>query len=236
MITKEKRDLILKDIELGNFDLYLASEELKDDEIIVKRCIKKSNEYYEFISERLKKDRGFTIELVRSNCFIFRYLDDDYKNDEVIVQIALKEYAPLIIYAGEKFKKDKKFILEVMKYTKITIASYLDDFNVLLKKDKDFMLSILKIDGKNLKYASEDLKDDKKVVLEAFKQDFRSLSYASQNIRQDKNFLYEIKDLLRKNKEIFSQEYQLLLVYEREDNLLIQLNVNSQRKDKRKKI
>ena len=60
-----------------------------------------------------------------------------------------------------------------------------------MQGDKDFMLEVVKNDGRALQFASEELKADREVVKAAMKQDLRALQFASEALKVDKNFILE---------------------------------------------
>ena len=66
---------------------------------------------------------------------------------------------------------------------------------------------------------SDEIKNDRKIVLSAVKYNSMALEYANEELRKNKEFLYEIKEILGGNFERFSEEYELLKKYEREDEL-----------------
>ena len=74
---------------------------------------------------------------------------------------------------------------------------------------KEEALEKVKELGLFLQYASEELKDNKEIALIA--------------IKQNGLFLYEIKEVLENKFERFNNEYKLLKMYEREDELKNQL-------------
>jgi len=63
------------------------------------------------------------------------------------------------------------------------------------RKDKKFMIDLLKINGVFLKYASEELKDDVEVVGHAVRECGMSLKYASENIKRNRDIvMIAVKD------------------------------------------
>ena len=102
--------------------------------------------------------------------------------------------------------------------------------------NKEEILEAVKQNGVSLSYASDERKNDKEIVLEAIKQNGESLHYVSEELRNDKEILYILKDFLTRNKNYFSKEYDLLVRYEREGELIKNIDEREKSTKIRKKI
>ena len=54
-----------------------------------------------------------------------------------------------------------------------------------LKKDRDFVMEVVKLSGYELQYASVEFKKDREIVLEAVKNDGKTLKYAFEELKKD---------------------------------------------------
>ena len=54
------------------------------------------------------------------------------------------------------------------------------------KENKEYILEVVKKQGKLLEFASEELQDDEEVVIEALKQDGEALEFASDRLKDQK--------------------------------------------------
>jgi hypothetical protein len=84
------------------------------------------------------------------------------------------------------------------------------------KNDNSFMLAAIRIHGRVLKYASNELRTDKEIVLAVVKQNINRLLYASEELKGDRDF---ILDLVRQNglalhyaSEELRNDYEIALI------------------------
>jgi len=97
----------------------------------------------------------------------------------------------------------------------MTISKYeLESADDSLKKDKEFVLAAVRIDGLALKFADDSLKKDKEVVLAALLHSYgEAIRYADDSLKKDKEVvlaaikqwgaaLYYADDSLKKDKEV----------------------------------
>lgn len=83
---------------------------------------------------------------------------------------------------SERQRRDKNFVLEVVRRHGRDLKYASKD----LRGDREVVLEAVKQNGWALRYASEDLRGSKEVVLEAVKQNGMSLENASDDLREDK--------------------------------------------------
>ena len=83
---------------------------------------------------------------------------------------------------------DKSEREQLLKNIQYSDADWLESASEIFKKDKEFILEAVKLNGRALEYADDSLKKDKKIVLEAVKENH----YA----------IWEMDESLDKNKEI----------------------------------
>ena len=82
----------------------------------------------------------------------------------------------------ELHSRDKEYILSRVQED-IELLEFVD---TELLSDKSFMISVIKLNGLALKYASDELKDDKSVVIIALRESAGfALKYASKRLRED---------------------------------------------------
>ena len=83
--------------------------------------------------------------------------------------------------ASEIFKKDKEFILEAVKLNGLALE-YADDN---LRKDKEVVLAAVQQNGQALRFASYEKKNDTEVVLAAVRNDALAIVHASEEQKQN---------------------------------------------------
>ena len=75
-----------------------------------------------------------------------------------------------------------------------------------LKKNREFVLEVLKINGLVLEYVSPEFQADREVVLEAVKQNGDAFEFASQKLKENREFVLKAIDINWKVLEYISPE------------------------------
>jgi len=132
----------------------------------------------------LQSNKFFVLCSVNANGNNLRNTSMRFKDDEDVVIAAIKDRAESILYASERVKKNKKILLMAIKKNP-KLFKLLTVSQEKLRNDKDFVLSVIKIDAMLLEFASEKLRDDKHIVFSAIKRDSPSIRYASSRLRKD---------------------------------------------------
>lgn len=203
--------------------LHFLNYDLRNDREIVK-----SSTFYgdadalQYASEELKKDDEFMKSIVRTLPKALKYASDNVKNNKEFVIGCIKERnGEILEFSGEIVRNDKEIIIaalnkrkDIYNHSRLLLDTfYLKFLGEKLKSDKDFLLSIIEMDGSALQYASEELKNDKDFVLRAYEINHQSLQYVG-------------KSLLSNDKDIIK------LVVRRYGNLFEYVNENL-KKDKK---
>ena len=132
----------------------------------------------------LQSNKFFVLCTVSANGNKLRNASMRFKDDEDVVITAIKDRAESILYASERIKKNKKILLMAIKKNP-KLFKLLTVSQEKLRNDKDFVLSVIKIDAMLLEFASEKLRDDKHIIFSAIKRDSSSIRYASSRLRKD---------------------------------------------------
>jgi len=114
------------------------------------------------------ENKYFAYYLLNINLEIFKYLSNELQKNKEIILLLIKEKYYLLDDVYKKCFSSNK-----------------------LKNDEEFILNVIKQDGKVLKYLAENYKNNKQLVLEAIKQDPYSIEYASCELHADKKFMLE---------------------------------------------
>ena len=89
----------------------------------------------------------------------FQDLDDEFKKDKEIAFLAIDYQGGMQLqYVENSLKKDKDFILQVMR-----LSAYLEYVDDSLKKDKDVVIEAIKFDPNNIDFADDSLKEDEDI-------------------------------------------------------------------------
>ncbi len=203
-ITKRKSALnaIKRDVnEARNID-----KTLMEDRKFMLDAVMINGNILKYASDFMRADREIVLRSVqnsRSKGESLQYADQKLKSDEYIVLQGIKNnssfWKKVLNYADESLKRNTDFMLTVIKKYGAAL-NYADE---TLRKDKNFILKSVKRNGGALAYVDEEFKKDKEIVLEAVKNDGRALAYADEEFKKDKEIVLEAV----KNNEGTALEY-----------------------------
>ena len=223
---RAKKSYALDSVKLDGLSLSCASVELRNDKDVVLAAVKQNGLALQYASKELKNDLSLSLVALNENVQAINYVGEELKTSRESLlelekvlnkdkKIDNKTGVQNVLIKSRLYEFKKKRNLINFKKSKWSFHFATEE----MKNDKRFMLAAVKISGKALGYASDKLKNDKDVVIAAIREDESSVFFASKELKESKEFLYEIKDLLIRNKNSFPNEYNLLLNYEREDEL-----------------
>jgi hypothetical protein len=86
-----------------------------------------------------------------------------------------------------KIQGNREIVLEVVKKEGLQLEYASDE----LKNDRELVLAAVKANGSALEYASDELKNDREVVVEAVKCNAYALDYTSDYLKNDKEIILE---------------------------------------------
>ena len=135
-------------------DLNIVKSELKnknDNEDQAKEVLKKHACGIKYVSDRLRKNKNFIIELLKLDTF---YIDDEdmqsigdsLKDDKEVMELILTKNFALYKNISSNLKKDKVFFKKVLKthFEKAQFPSLtFDDLDESLRNDKEIVINIL---------------------------------------------------------------------------------------------
>ncbi|MBO5530515.1 MAG: DUF4116 domain-containing protein [Bacilli bacterium] len=168
------------------YHLESVSEKIKKDRQFIIEVLKEHAWAITNVSQELQNDRSFILEAVKQNGNILVFLSGEFRNDKEIVLAAVKQYGCALKYASEELKNDKEVVLEAVKQDGWALEYASDE----LKNDKNVVLQVVKT-GWGLEWASYELRNDKEVVLEAIKANPAQFDYASDELKNDKEVKIE---------------------------------------------
>ncbi len=80
-----------------------------------------------------------------------------------------------------------------------------------LKKNREFVLEVLKINGLVLEYVSPEFQADPELVLEAVKQNGDAFEFVSQKLKENREFVLEAMDINWKVLKYTSEELRIAI-------------------------
>ena len=181
-------------------------------EVYEEDCNQETNDYYTNLSNKLDyglicleeaiKDGPFFCEI--ESFFSYELLKN---NEDYILNLFklwphnLVDYNMFYLVASSRLQQSKKFIIELLKSelnSRVSQKSVLwnwGDFPTSYWSDKEFVKAAVKINGIQIKYASEFIKSNADIILEAVINNYNALQYASELLKSDKEFIKKIVNI-----------------------------------------
>ena len=171
--------------------LQRLNEQMRDDEEVMLAELNCYGMHDVFISDssaskwvasdRLKHDRSFALKTVAKAEFALKLLPH-FQDDKQVVLAAATRSAWSFQFAAEHLKRDFDFVLSVVSAN----GQALEFAHSLLKSNKVIALAAVSQHGNSLMSCSFALRDDFDVVLRAVEQDGRALMFASSKLCQNR--------------------------------------------------
>ncbi len=204
-----------------------ATDKIKEDKNIAFEAIKARDTNIEFISDKLKEDRKFMLDVASSiymHSKVLQFLPKKYRNDKEFLMILLKKDYQSFEYISEDLKNDQELVWSAMFDCNIwyaPVTCYLAS-GQKVKEDKDFfqkasaklkeyrqskelIASIKeahKIAVANSKGASAGAVAEIKATLKNFRKEFAAADSwtASQSNKNFTNYLEKVKEFSKDKK------------------------------------
>ena len=158
---KSKTEIILKN----------ADDQTRDNKEIVLIEIRSRISDIQYISDRLKNDIVFILDVIehlryRTVFDVFQYLPKNLTTDKNFILEAIKIKGDLLQFVSLDLRGDPNFMLEVLKISNECLTFTPE----ILLNDKNFILEALNWADDTLYFASVNLRSDPEVILEAIKK------------------------------------------------------------------
>lgn len=140
----------------------------RNDEEIVKLACSVNCRSYVHVSDELKNDRQFSIELLRANPFCFIYMNEEIRGEKEIAVPIVRKYPYLWDNLALQLRKDKTLFLELVHNGFGSVSKFFDD-NPNLIHDYEFVMTIIVKAPLCFSQLPDILKFDKNIVLEVVK-------------------------------------------------------------------
>lgn len=142
---KSDEELVLRAINKDVNVFTMASKSLMDNDNFVLKAFKSAMYDSDIIaihmSERLKNDKDFVLNVLDSNDNIFQYICDDLKDDMNVVLKAVSICGLNLEYASERLKNSKSVVLEAIANYDVSFV----DMGDTLISDKEFTLECIEL-------------------------------------------------------------------------------------------
>ena len=189
-VSEKNKELILKLI-INNINSYnYISESLKNNEEILLEAIKISSNFLSQEFNRLNNcDKVFILKIIKLDGKNYNYIPYKYKSDIQIIFETIKTYPQISQTIFTTFNNNQKIVLEFIKKN---WKKYLYQIDNSLKYNKEFLLKLIKINGRHYKFIPEIFKDDEELLIEAIKTFPYCLIYTSKKNKNNKDIILQI--------------------------------------------
>lgn len=210
----EKEELIIKIRENSIAPSEIPSSFFTDQDIVIEAIKTYGDNIKTYLNKKIFNDKSFLIRTITETNFDFEEYLTHFLDDREIILAAVKKRGLLLGHASKKLQNDYDIVyasvennweslkfaspelqenVDIAKiYIKSNNYSNLTHISSKLKKDKEFILPFIKINGKLLKYVGDNLKEDYDIVKNAMISDLNSLRYASPKLKRDCEFMLEL--------------------------------------------
>ncbi|MDP3301483.1 MAG: DUF4116 domain-containing protein, partial [Sulfuricurvum sp.] len=194
---KMDRELVSTAMKKDTFAFSMASDVLRDNEIFILEYIKFASSlnfsWLLFISNRLKNDRAFSLEIIKNDSNALAYLNESIRDDEIVILAAVSKHPSSLKYASSRLKNSRSFIFKVVKENETHFPGPFRYASRDLRSDKEFILECLRCteDSYILNNIADALKDDEDFIKQAIAISGYSLEHASRRLQRKKELVFE---------------------------------------------
>ena len=176
-------------------------EEFRSDRDTVFSCVKRDGEMLEYASNELRNCPVIVLASVQSCGMAIRFASEEVRRDPEIFTAAVIRDVWVPTWLPEALRADRGLALRCISMRStalrafsdelkgdpfvVTAAGSLEHASDDLKKDKEFVLSRMQANGRDLCYVDECLRSDRSVVMEAIASSPHAFSYACDSIRDE---------------------------------------------------
>lgn len=152
--TVHDYNTMLQAVSLNGIALQYASDELKDNEIIVRQAMSTNCWAFMYASSRLKCNKELVMQAVEKNGAIISYCP--YFSDDWDVALkAIKENGDSLKYVSDRLKNNKKLVLKALKDNMFALNHLSEN----LRNDKEVAIFCITKNENNLSHFSQEVKD-----------------------------------------------------------------------------
>jgi hypothetical protein len=174
--------------------LEYASEELKNDQVIVLAAVANHGIALQFALNECKNDQEVALAAVNNDGFALLFVSDELRNNSKCFLAAVNRNGYALQCASEELKNDQEIVLAAVT-SNSSVLEYASDER---KNDQEIVLAAVRSDGLALEWASDERKNDREVALAAIKNNLYAFEYSSEGLRGDINVitaaLYEVSN------------------------------------------
>lgn len=183
---QNSKEFVFKCIALPTFLIEDAPEKFLDDKDCAIAAIKRKGvSSLKIISKRLKDDKDVALAAIAYQPSCYNYISDRLKYDKTIVLEVLRDDGEMK-NVPDYYKDNKEVMLSFfnMKHLNQQNIQNLQYVSERLRNDTDIVMSAIKTDGLNLKFAGQAFKNDKSLAIMAIENN-GSIEFLSKDLKND---------------------------------------------------
>lgn len=180
---RDSERVVTAAVEQNGFFIEFASQRIKNDRDFVLFAIQyitedESGESWAFLPhlpERLSDDFEIVIKVIQKNPLDLQFASNRLRSDAAVIRTVIKIDGYGIMFASEALRDDKQLVLDALRTEKNETDEYddiLQNMSARLRDDPDVVSETIRLDRKNIRFASERLKDDETFMLSEISKHF----------------------------------------------------------------
>jgi len=160
---KADKSVVLAAVMNSGRALEHATDALKADRSVVLAAVTKNGYAFRDAADTLKANKDFVVRaVVAGDGYALQCATNTLKANKEVVLAAVRQNGRALQWAADTMKADKDVVLEAV--TKCSSAMEYASKDAPMWSDKDFVLSLVQINGAWLKYAKDGLNQDEDLL------------------------------------------------------------------------
>lgn len=186
--VRDIRDVVLAAVSICGEALLWASYDFKSDDEVVRAGTKNNGLALVYADYEFRLNYDLAYDAAESYGPILEYLNLDFRNDFNLVLRAVTNFAEGLEFASEELQGNPQIVLAALNAsirdnTEETVFQLASN---ALKKDRDFVLSAVKIDARAIEFADETVQADKEIAIAAITSTPQMFEYLPIGLKDDK--------------------------------------------------
>jgi len=160
---KADKSVVLAAVMKNGRALEHAADALKADKSVVLAAVTKNGYAFRDAADTLKANKDFVVRaVVAGDGYALQFATDTLKANKEVVLAAVTQNGRALEWAADTMKADKDVVLEAV--TKCSNAMEYASKDAPMWSDKEFVLSLVQMNGAWLKYAKDGLNQDEDLL------------------------------------------------------------------------
>lgn len=232
-------DVVCELLRAGMQSLYMTNKRFVASRRCVVAALENSSTNFNSVPYELQNDIDIINMVIEKDGNILSQLNKINQDNKEIVLKAIRNRGEALFYASDRLKDDYDIVLEAIKQNAFSFQY----ISKRLKRDESLIReALMPNNGESavLFFLNSDDMSDKNFLVKLIKfkaSVFKFLKIVRPELTNDIEFLMAIKDEIEELKDSFKEEYESIIMHEREQNLLKDFeNLNNQKNIKKRKI